>query len=75
MDDPDTIRVGIARVAVVQIDAVFEEDSTGDAGAVVGDASSVALDRFGAHKVCRCPYDRATAGHPFDGSTTGSLCR
>jgi hypothetical protein len=75
MDDLNTIRVGIARFTVIQIDAVFEEDGSGDAGAVVGDASTVALNRFGAHKFCRCPYNCAPAWRAFDGSTTGALCR
>jgi hypothetical protein len=75
MDDLHTIRIGIARLTVIQIDAVFEEDGPGDAGTVVGDASTVALNRFGAHKFGRCPHDRAPARHALDGLTTGSLCR
>lgn len=75
MNDPDTIRIGIARVTVVQIDAVFEEDSSGDTGAVVSDVSAIALNRFGAHEFGRCPYDRAPARHALAGLTTGTLCR
>ena len=75
MDDLNTIRVGIARFTVIQIDAVFEEDGSGDTGAVVGDASTVALNRFGAHEFGRCPYNCAPAWRALDGSTTGALCR
>ena len=75
MDDPDTIRIGIARFTVIQIDPVFEEDGSGDARAVVSDASTVALNRFGAHECGRCPNDRAPARRRLGGSTTGALYR
>jgi hypothetical protein len=75
MDDPDTIRIGIARFTVVQIDPVFEEDGSGDARAVVSDASAIALNRFGAHECGRCPHDCAPARRWLGGSTTGALYR
>ena len=70
MDDLNTIRIGIARFTVIQINAVFEEDGSGDAGAVVGDASTVALNRFGAYEFGRCPSDGAPAWRALYGSTT-----
>ena len=75
MNEAYAIRFGIPCAAVVQIDAVFEEDGSGDTGAVVGDASAVALNRFGAHEFGRCPHDRAPARHALDGSTTGTRLR
>ncbi len=41
IDEPDSIGVGIARAAVVEIDAVFQEDGAGDSGAVGGDRAAV----------------------------------
>jgi len=75
MDDPDTIRIGIARGTVIKIDPVFEEDSSGDARAVVSDASAIALNRFGAHEFGRCPNDRVSTQSWLGGSTTGALYR
>ena len=66
MDDPDAVRVGIAGLTVVQINAVLEVDGPGDAGAVIGDTSPVALDRFDAYEFCRSLYDRVPARHTLD---------
>ena len=75
MDDPDTIRVGIARVTVIQVDAVLEEDGSGDARAVIGDASPVALNRLGAYEFGRSLYDRVPARYTLDGLATGAVRR
>ena len=56
MDEADAIGFRIVRVIVVQIDAVFEEDGSGDTGAVVGDVPALALNRVGADEL-RCGAD------------------
>ena len=75
IDDSDTVRMGIGHATVVQVDAMFEEYCSGDAGAVIGDASAIAHNRFASHELGRRPHNGGSIRHPLDGSATGALCR
>ena len=75
MDDPDAVDVRVARFTAIEVDSVFEKNRPGHPGAVIGDASAVALNRFGANEFGRCPHDRAPARPLLDGSTTGARFR
>ena len=75
MDEPDAIGFRIVRATVVQIDAVFEEDGSGDTGAVVGDVPALALNRVGAYELGRCPHNRGPARAEFGRAATGVRLR
>ena len=69
MDDPDAVGVRIARFAVIKVDPMFEKHRPCHPGAVIGDASAVALNRVGAYEFGRCSHDRFPARCAFDRST------
>ena len=75
INEADAVRVGVAFVAGIKIDAVFEEDSSRDTGAVVGNAPALALNCVGTYELGRCTHDRSPAGREFGGTTTGTLLR
>lgn len=51
VNQSNAVRSLIRRVAVVQIDAMFEVDGTSDTGAVIGHAFPVALDQSGTEEL------------------------
>lgn len=53
MDQPHAVRIGVPGIAVVQVDAVLQEDGAGDAGAVISDAPSFACDGLCADELGR----------------------
>src|SRR4030095_7888885 len=44
VDEPDAIRLGVGRTAVVEIDAMLKVDGAGHPGAIIADAFAVGLD-------------------------------
>ena len=57
VDQPHPVGVRGLGAAVVQVDAVFQEDGAGDAGAVIGDVSSFARDGRRADELGRRSHD------------------
>ena len=75
IDEADAICFRIALAVAVQIDAVSEKHRTSHPCAIVRDAPTIALDRFGADQFGCCLDDRATARRALDGLATGTLYR
>ena len=76
MDQTDTIGVGIVRTTAIEIDAVFEENRTGDSGTIIGDTAAVHVDGAGSNKLScgtddggtsRCAFQSLAAGLVIQG--------
>jgi hypothetical protein len=59
MDESDAIGVWDVGAALIEIDPVFEINGSGNSRAVIGDASTVAINRFRTDERGRCPYNCA----------------
>src|SRR5262249_52132039 len=75
MDDSNTIGFRVACFAIVEIDPMSEKYRASDSGAVIGDASTVALDSLCPDKSSRCPHDRGPARFALNGLTAGARVR
>ena len=75
IDEPDPVGCRVFGSALVQINAVFEEDGAGDAGAIIGDTAAFALNGPGADEFGRGAHDRVSAWRRDDGSAAGACVR